>query len=779
MSQCCNSEHDHNNPTATDPVCGMKVNRESPGGGTYDYQGETYYFCNPRCNERFQADPEKFLNPDPDEEPEVHPEGTIYVCPMCPEVRETSPVPCPVCGMALEPLLTLSAEAPPNVELIDMKRRFRIGALFTVPIFIIAMSEMIPGRPLDAIIPPAINPYIQLALSIPVIFYAGFPFFERGIRSFRTGNLNMFTLIAIGAAAAFLFSLVALFAPQLLPEAMVEDGHLPVYFEAASMIITLVLLGQVLELNARHETSSAIRALLRLTPKEALRIDEDGSEREVAIDRIKPGDRLRVRPSESIPVDGVILEGSSRVDESMLTGEPFPIEKSAGDSLSAGTMNGSGSFIMRAEKVGTETLLAQIVRMVSDAQRSRASVQRKVDRVSAIFVPTVIVVAILTLIIWWIVGPEPKLTYAIVNAIAVLIIACPCALGLATPMSIMVGTGRGAQAGVLIRDAQALERLAEVDTLVVDKTGTLTHGRPSLGVVLPHGGRDEDALLIIAASAERGSEHPIARAILGEARRRELELSELDEFEALSGKGIVARRGETRIALGNRLLLEERGIDPSPLEAEAERRRRDGETVVFIAEGDELAGLISVRDPIKETSHEAMKQLKAEGIRIVMLTGDNKLTAEAVGRELGIDEVHGEILPEEKGRFVEEQKAKGRVVAMAGDGTNDAPALALADIGIAMGTGTDVAIESAGITLIRGDLMGIVNARKLSKAVLKNINQNLFFAFVYNALGVPIAAGVLYPFVGILLSPMIAAAAMTFSSVSVIGNALRLRSLKL
>jgi Cu+-exporting ATPase len=703
---------------------------------------------------------------------------TEYTCPMHPEIIRGEPGFCPICGMALEPRTVTGDES--NEELVDMTRRFKIGLLLTIPLFLIAMSDLIPGQPLQHAIPVRALMFIQMALATPVVLWAGRPFFERGWASIINRSPNMFTLIAMGTGVAYGYSVVATLAPGIFPASFRgHGGEVGVYFEVSAVIIVLVLLGQVLELRARSQTSSAIKALLGLAPKTARIISDDGSEEEIPLDAIKPGARLRVRPGEKVPVDGVVLEGSSFVDESMITGEPIPVEKGPKDKVTGGTVNGNGSFILLAERVGSETLLAQIVRMVSEAQRSRAPIQRLADVVSAYFVPAVVVTSIITFVVWSFIGPEPRLAYALVNAIAVLIIACPCALGLATPMSIMVGTGRGASAGVLIKNAEALEVMEKVDTLIVDKTGTLTEGKPRLARVATLSDIDEAGLLGLAASVERASEHPLAEAIVKGAREKRIELVEAQDFESITGKGVVGKVEGRSVALGNTKLLEQLGIAAGTAIESADRMRKEGETVMFVAVDGRLAGLVGVADPIKESTPEALRALHEEGLRIVMLTGDNRTTAEAVARRLGIDEVVADVLPEQKIEAVKRLQNEGRVVAMAGDGVNDAPALAQAHVGIAMGTGTDVAIESAGVTLVKGDLRAIVRARRLSRATMRNIRQNLFFAFIYNALGVPIAAGVLYPVVGLLLSPMIASAAMSFSSVSVIGNSLRLRGIKL
>jgi Cu+-exporting ATPase len=701
-----------------------------------------------------------------------------YTCPMHPQIVRDAPGFCPICGMALEPRTVTGEEK--NEELIDMTRRFKAGLVLAIPLLLLAMSDLIPGQPVQHAISMRLLEYFQLALATPVVLWGGWPFFQRGWASIVNRSLNMFTLIAIGTGVAYWYSVIATFLPNIFPSSFRgEGGEVGVYFEVASVIVVLVLLGQVLELRARSQTSSAIKALLGLAPKTARVIRDDGKEEEIPLDVIKPGDRLRVRPGEKIPVDGVILEGTSSVDESMVTGESIPVAKMKDDKVTGGTVNGTGGFIMQAERVGGETLLAQIVRMVSEAQRSRAPIQRLADVVASYFVPAVIVTAVITFVVWSLIGPEPRLAHAIVNAVAVLIIACPCALGLATPMSIMVGTGRGATAGVLIKNAEALEVLERIDTLIVDKTGTLTEGKPRLTSIVPMDGMSEAELLRLAASTERGSEHPLAAAIVAGAKERNLELFDAKDFQSITGKGVVGRVDQRQVALGNSKLLEQLKIEASGLIERAETQRKEGETVMFVAVDGMLAGLIGVADPIKESTAGAIKALHEDGIRIVMVTGDNRTTAEAVARKLNIDEVQADVLPEQKGEVVKRLQAQGKKVAMAGDGINDAPALAQAQVGIAMGTGTDVAIESAGVTLLTGDLRGIVRARKLSRATMSNIRQNLFFAFIYNAIGVPIAAGVLYPVFGLLLSPMIASAAMSFSSVSVIGNALRLRKVEL
>ncbi|HUQ92520.1 MAG TPA: heavy metal translocating P-type ATPase [Bryobacteraceae bacterium] len=752
-----------------DPVCGMMILPED-AVGTVDHKGATYYFCNDSCVERFRADPERYLHPDAAGPLPAAREDVEYTCPMDPEVRQIGPGACPKCGMALEPVTVTGEED--HSELRDMTRRFLISLALTVPI-LAAMFSDFGGSPWFL--------WAQFLLATPVVVWGGWPFFIRGWHSLVNRHLNMFTLIALGTGAAYGYSVIATFFPGLFPESFRDhhSGALAVYFEPAAVIVTLVLLGQVLELRARSQTSSAIRALLGLAPKTARRVDASGAEEDIALEKVQPGDRLRVRPGEKIPVDGVVQEGNSSVDESMITGEPLPVEKLAESKVTAGTVNATGSFIMQAERVGADTLLAQIVRMVGEAQRSRAPIQRLADTVSGWFVPLVIGIAIVTAVLWSLFGPEPRLAYALVNAVAVLIIACPCALGLATPMSIMVGTGRGAQAGVLVRHAEALEILETVDTLVVDKTGTLTEGKPKLTTVFANENSDEATLLKLVASLEQASEHPLAAAIAAGAKDRGIALSRVDAFQSLTGKGVTGTVDGHTVAVGNAKLLEDLAVDPQPLLERAESLRRDGQTVMFVAIAGRAAGLIGVADPIKETTAEAIRLLHQSGVRVVMLTGDNRTTAESVARKLGIDEVEADVLPAQKAEVIQRFQAQAKRVAMAGDGVNDAPALAQADVGIAMGTGTDVAMESAGITLVKGDLRGIVRARRLSRATMRNIRQNLFFAFLYNAVGVPVAAGALYPFFGILLSPMIASAAMTFSSVSVIGNALRLRRVEL
>jgi Cu+-exporting ATPase len=776
--------HPHAPATAADavadPVCGMTVVPGEAAGGHAEHGGRTYWFCTPGCRERFLADPERVPGraapaPAAPPAPREAADERIYTCPMHPEVRQRGPGRCPKCGMALEPE-TPAVEEGPDPELVDTTRRFWLSLGLTVPIVALAMGEMLlPAlRALD----PAGRLWAQLLLSAPVVLWGGWPFLERGARSLATRQLNMFTLIGLGTATAFGYSTVAVLFPGALPHGLRHEGMPPVYFEAAAVIVTLVLLGQVLELRARRATSGAIRALLGLAPRRARRLGETGEE-DVPLAEVRVGDRLRVRPGERVPVDGVVLEGRSVVDESMLTGEPLPVEKSAGARVTGGTVNGTGGFVMRAERVGAETLLAQIVRMVAEAQRSRAPIQRLADVVSAWFVPAVVVVAAATAVGWGLAGPEPRLAYAVVNAVAVLIIACPCALGLATPMSIMVATGRGAQAGVLVKHAQALETMERVDTLVVDKTGTLTEGGPRLVTVIPAPGFDAARVLALAAGLEQGSEHPLAAAVLAGAAERGVAPAPARHFQSVTGQGVSGEIDSLRVLLGSERLLEAEGVATAALRPEAERLRAEAQTVVYLAAGGRLAGLLGVADPIKASTPEALATLRAAGLRVVMLTGDSRRTAEAVARRLGLDEVIAEVQPADKAAVVRRLQAQGRCVAMAGDGVNDAPALAQAQVGIAMGTGTDVAMESAGVTLVRGDLRGIARARRLSRATMRNIRENLLWAFLYNALGVPIAAGMLYPAFGLLLSPIIASAAMSLSSVSVIANALRLRRVRL
>jgi len=829
--------------TVTDPVCGMTVDPES-AAGSFEYNGEAYYFCSQHCLQKFREDPERFLNkpvqplmvqpvgirrersqhttnnpvataPGSDESNPVAnapgSEKTTYTCPMHPEVRKDKPSSCPKCGMALEPVIvaaaptkteytcpmhpqivrnapgscpicgmaleprTVSLQDEENPELVDMTRRFWVSAVLSLPVFLIGMGEFIPGALLQRIAPMNVWVWIQLALATPVVLWGAWPFFVRGWQSIVNRSLNMFTLIGLGVAVAYVYSVTATVFPDVFPHSFRgHDGSVPVYFEAAAVITTLVLLGQVLELRARSRTGEAIKALLGLAPKTARLVREDGADEEVSLDDVTVGDRLRVRPGEKVPVDGVVLEGASAVDESMISGEPIPVTKRPGDRVIGATVNTTGTFVMLAERVGAETMLAQIVQMVAEAQRSRAPIQKLADRVSAYFVPAVVTLACITFIVWSVFGPEPRMVHGLVNAVAVLIIACPCALGLATPMSIMVATGKGARSGVLFKNAEAIEVLKEVDTLVVDKTGTLTEGRPKLVSLVAEAEIDERELLRMAASLERGSEHPLAAAIVAGAEERGIELTKATMFESLTGKGVTGEVDGHKVGLGNRALLEELGINAGVLSERAEALRADGQTVMFVTVDGRALGLIGVADPIKATTPQAIKLLHDEGIRIVMLTGDSQTTAQAVAKKLSLDDVIAEVLPNQKAEIVKRFQSEGRRVAMAGDGINDAPALAQADVGIAMGTGTDVAMESASVTLVKGDLRGIVRAIRLSRATMRNIKQNLFFAFVYNALGLPIAAGILYPFFGILLSPMIAAAAMSFSSVSVIANAMRL-----
>jgi Cu+-exporting ATPase len=816
----------------TDPICGMSVEPER-AAGSHVYNGQTYYFCSQHCLAKFKKDPGKFVKApasgyaahghghahmpaqsqaspsdktgqvayvcpmDPEvreskrgacpkcgmalepAEPAAPLVKTEYVCPMHPEIVRLEPGACPICGMALEPR-TITLEEEANPELVDMTRRFWIGVALSVPIAFLAMSEIIPGQPLQRTFSPRLLNWLQLLLAAPVVLWGGWPFFERGWKSIVNRSLNMFTLIAIGVGTAFVYSLAATLFPDAFPPSFRgHGGEVAVYFDAAAVITTLVLLGQVLELRARSKTSKAIKALLGLAPKTARLLRDDGSETDVPLERVQVGDRLRVRPGEKVPVDGVVLEGATSVDESMISGEPIPVEKVEDSRVTGGTVNGTGSFVMRAERVGSDTLLAQIVRMVAEAQRSRAPIQKLADLVAGYFVPAVVLVAVVTFIVWALLGPEPAMAYALLNAVAVLIIACPCALGLATPMSIMVGTGRGATAGVLIKNAEALEVLEKVDTLVVDKTGTLTEGKPHLAALVPVTGQSEKEILRLAASLERGSEHPLAAAIVAGAEERGSKLTDAHDFRSVTGKGVVGVVDGKHVGLGNRRLLEELGVVANEIASQSEALRKEGQTVMFLVIDGSIAGLIAVADPVKVSTPEAIHMLHDDGVRLVMLTGDNRTTAEAVAKKLGIDEIQAEVLPEQKSEVVKRLQSTGRIVAMAGDGVNDAPALAQAHVGIAMGTGTDVAMESAGVTLVKGDLRGIAKARRLSRATMGNIRQNLFFAFIYNVLGIPIAAGALYPFFGTLLSPVIASVAMTFSSVSVISNALRLNRLEL
>jgi Cu+-exporting ATPase len=760
--------------TTKDPVCAMDVDPATAASRS-DHKGQTYYFCSKSCKTKFDANPQRYLNPDQAPEPMDAPvPGATYTCPMHPEVQQDHPGSCPKCGMALEPLSPTIEEE--NPELRDMTRRFWISLILTLPVFLLGMSDVfLPHAFMHGPWMRAMQ-WIQFIFSTPVVLWAGWPFFLRGWQSILHRSRNMFTLIALGTGVSYAFSIVAVLAPEIFPASLRGmGGQVPVYFEAASVITTLVLLGQVLELRARGQTGAAIRALLGLAPKTARRLRKDGQEEDVPLDQVHPGDRLRVRPGEKIPVDGTVTDGRSTVDESMITGEPIPVEKQTGDKLIAGTLNDTGSLLMRAQKVGSDTLLGQIVRLVADAQRTRAPIQRVADTVAGYFVPIVVISAILTFIIWAAFGPPPAFAHALVNAIAVLIIACPCALGLATPMSIMVGAGRGATAGVLVKNAEALETMEKVDTVIVDKTGTLTEGKPKLISVIPTAGHNETEILKLAASLEAASEHPLAAAIIAGAKDRAIALIDADQFDSVTGKGVHGKIAGRSVALGTEKFLADLKIDSSPLHDQAHQLRQDGQTVIFIAIDNHLAGLLGVADPIKDSTIEAIRLLHTSGIRIIMLTGDNRTTAQAVAGKLGIDEIEAEVLPDQKEKFVRSLQDQGRTVAMAGDGINDAAALARANVGIAMGTGADIAMQSAAITLIKGDLRGIAKARLLSQQVMRNIRQNLFWAFAYNAIGIPVAAGVLYPIFGLLLNPMLAAAAMSFSSVSVIANALRLR----
>ena len=762
--------------SVNDPVCGMKVQPDTAAAKTV-YQQKTWYFCSTRCHARFTADAAAYLSGDREVPAPVQGAAT-YTCPMHPEIVRNGPGSCPICGMALARLVPAGDEE--NAELIDMTRRFWVGAALTLPVFVVAMAAELAPNLLAKLMNPMLAQWLEALLATPVVLWGGWPFFVRGWQSLVNRHLNMFTLIALGVGVAWTYSVVGLLLPTLFPPTVrMADGSVPLYFEAAAVITVLVLLGQVMELKARGRTSTAIRQLLGLAPKTARIVRADGREEDIALDQVQPGQVLRVRPGEKVPVDGIVTEGASSVDESMVTGEAIPVEKHAGDKLIGATINGTGSLQMRAERVGADTLLSQIVHMVASAQRTRAPIQRLADRVASGFVPAVMLSAVVTFGIWMWLGPEPRLAHALINAVSVLIIACPCALGLATPMSIMVGTGRGAMAGVLIRNAEALETLEKVDTLVTDKTGTLTMGKPLLVTVVASAGFVDDDIVRWGASLERASEHPLAAAIVAGAAARRLALEQVVDFESQTGKGVTGRIGSRQIAIGNSAMMQTLSVAVEALDTRAQALRGEGQTVMFIAVDGKAAGLIGVADPIKESTPAAIRQLHAEGLTIVMLSGDSKTTAEAVARKLGIDRVIAEVLPEQKAELIRQLQTQGHIVAMAGDGINDAPALAQAQVGIAMGTGTDVAMESAGITLIKGDLVGIVRARHLSRATLRNIRQNLFFAFVYNVLGVPIAAGVLYPFFGLLLSPMIAAAAMSFSSVSVISNAMRLNRVEL
>ena len=768
----------HGDGKVTDPVCQMRIDPKTAKGGGSVFKDQTYFFCNPKCKSKFDASPETYLKPAEHKPISAADQEKIYTCPMHPEIRQKGPGSCPICGMALEPD-EVTLEDVENPELNDFTRRLKISAALSIPLFILAMSDLIPGQPLQNLLRGQWMAYIQFVLATPVVLWGGWPFFERGWISIKTMKLNMFTLIAIGTGMSYIYSLVATFMPQLFPETFrAHGGMIAVYYEAAAVIVTLVLLGQVLELRARRQTGNAIRALLGLAPKTARRMKADGSEEDVPLEHIHLGDRLRVRPGEKVPVDGKIVDGRSVVDESMITGESVPVEKNLGMNVTGATVNGAGSFVMEATRIGSDTLLAQIVKMVSQAQRSRAPIQKLADTVSSYFVPAVVLIAVVTAIIWFAVGPDPAFTFAMVNAVAVLIIACPCALGLATPMSIMVGTGKGASFGVLVKDAAALETLEKITILVVDKTGTLTLGKPKLSQVKAVGEVPENELLTLVSALEKASEHPLAEAIVEGAKERGIKVPDVTGFESITGMGVRGNVDGRSVFVGNKALLSKFGIDPTLLVSLAAELQTSGHGVMLVAVDQKPAGIIAVRDPIKETAKEAIQYFHKNGIKVVMLTGDNRSTAEAVAREVGIDRVEADVLPQQKNEIVRKLRAEGQRVAMAGDGINDAPALAQADIGIAMGTGTDVAMESAGVTLVKGDLLGIVRAHRLSQATMKNIRQNLFFAFVYNAFGVPVAAGLLYPFWGILLSPMLASLAMSLSSVSVIVNSLRLNRVK-
>ncbi len=773
--ECHHSPHD---TVYTDPVCGMST-EDKDSYRFHEHEGKPFYFCSDKCLTKFKDDPDAYKDGyrDRTQPPTAEESATLYSCPMHPEVEQLGPGPCPKCGMALESL-ALTVDEDENPEYGYMWKRFVFSALLSIPLVIIAMRGMLPGGGIiETIASPKALGWVELLLATPVVLWAGWPFYLRGVQSVVNKSLNMFTLIGLGVSMAYIYSLVAVLLPDIFPVGMRgPDGSVGVYFEAAAVIVTLILLGQVLELRARSQTGAAIKALLGLSPKTARKINADGSEEDIPLEQVTVADLLRIRPGEKIPVDGVVIEGTSAIDESMISGEPIPVTKQAGDRLIGATINATGSLIMEAKKVGSDTLLAQIIQMVAAAQRSRAPIQKLADQVAGYFVPAVIAVALLAFVVWFLVGPDPRLAYALIAAVSVLIIACPCALGLATPMSIMVATGKGAGMGVLFKNAEAIETLRKINTLVVDKTGTLTLGEPKLTGVIPAEHIEEQRLLLLAASLEKGSEHPLAAALVDGALERGLTLLDAQEFESHAGKGVTGQVDGVEVLLGNDKLLSDYSIDPGFLATQAEELRSEGQTVMLVAVDGQIAGLLVVSDPIKETTPDAIKQLHAEGIKIVMLTGDNRATAEAVGRKLNIDQIIAEVLPDEKAAVVKKFQAAGEMVAMAGDGINDAPALAQAEVGIAMGTGTDVAMESAGVTLVKGELTGIIRARKLSRATMANIRQNLFFAFIYNSLGVPLAAGLLYPFFGVLLSPVIAAAAMSLSSVSVISNALRLRS---
>lgn len=779
-ASCQHGHHHTGSPTTLvhDPVCGMTVD-PTTSQHRHEHGGRVFHFCSARCREKFIVSPEAYLAPTADKRADEAPPGTIYTCPMHPEIRQVGPGNCPICGMALEPV-TVSADDGPNPELLDMTRRFWIGAALSAPVVVLEMGAHIPGLGLHHLVAPQLSVWVQFVLATPVVLWAGWPFFQRAWASVVNRSLNMFSLIALGTGAAYLYSLFATFIPDRFPAGFITaEGVVPVYYEAAAVITVLVLLGQVLELRAREQTGGAIRALLNLAPKTARRLGESDQDEEIALADVQAGDRLRVRPGEGIPVDGEVLSGQSAVDKSMITGEAMPVLKQAGAKVIGGTVNGTGALVMRADRIGADTMLARIVGLVAEAQRSRAPIQRMADTVSGYFVPAVLAIALAAFVGWAIWGPEPALSYGLLAAVSVVIIACPCALGLATPMSIGVGVGKGAGAGVLIKSAEALERMERVDTLVVDKTGTLTEGRPKVTAVIPAPGVAQADVLPLAASLERSSEHPLAAAIVGAAQEGGAQLAEPSDFTSITGQGVSGLIGGRRIALGNAKLMAGLAVDLGPLRDQTDALRSEGATALFLAIDGKPGAVIAVADPIKETTPAALDALRAAGVRIVMLSGDNETTARAVGRRLGIDEVHGDVLPEDKHRIVRTLRAEGKVVAMAGDGVNDAPALAEADVGIAMGTGTDVAIHSAGVTLVKGDLAGIVRARTLSRATMRNIRQNLVFAFAYNVIGIPVAAGVLYPAFGALLSPMIAALAMALSSVSVIGNSLRLRNLRL
>lgn len=771
--------HDQSNHKVTDPVCGMSIDPHTAKGGSSLFGGKNFYFCNPKCKTKFDAEPVKYVEVKSATQPSATEAKNVeYTCPMHPEIRQLGPGSCPICGMALEPVTLTADHVEDDSEYRSMRLRFWVSTALSIPLLFITMGgrSLITNHEVMSQMK-----WFELALATPVVLWGAWPFFERFWQSVKNKSPNMFTLIGLGVAVAYSYSLVGALFPDIFPSSFIDPmtGDVGLYFEAAAVIVALVLLGQVLELKARGQTSAAIKSLLGLAPKTAKRIGADGNFTEIPLDEIVVGDLLRVHPGEKIPVDGVVEHGRSTVDESMISGEPIPVEKAPGAKVVGATINGTGSLVVRAEKIGRDTLLSQIVQMVADAQRSRAPIQKLVDKVSAVFVPVVIIVAILTAIVWALVGPEPRLAHAVINAVAVLIIACPCALGLATPMSIMVATGRGARLGVLFKNAEAIEIMRKVDTLVIDKTGTLTVGKPKLVTVLPEAGSTEKELLSLAATLEQASEHPLAQAITDGARERGATVEKLERFESITGKGARGDVGSRKIAIGNKSLLQDMGLDVSASQDKADALRSEGQTVMFVAVDGKFAGLIGVMDPIKETTVAAIAELRRIGIRVVMLTGDNEKTARAVAAKVGLTDFYADVLPQRKAEIVKEMQAKGKIVAMAGDGINDAPALAQAHVGIAMGTGTDVAMNSAGITLVKGDLTGILRARSLSERTIQNIKQNLFFAFIYNTVGVPIAAGVLFPFFGLLLSPMLAAGAMSLSSVSVISNALRLRSKKL